>query len=417
MKFFIEGTPALWASLDSLSSDKCRTYAIEYPPPTIPSFGRIGFERDTHGRFTVFVDTADRATGIGPPLDSLLLTGRQTFGSLTQLKAFFDTDVRRAYEAAGIRLRVPNLQAHPARRAPGIWLDPERLAQHLTARLVGQQTAIGRLCHEVCIHVAKVKPLRPSSNLLLGPTGVGKTSAAEFLVDALNHELGRDTYRWLKMNCGELSDSMQISRVLGAPPGYVGYEEGSELAESLRDGPTVLLFDEIEKAHSDLFRKVVLALLDRGEVSLSRKERHEGRLVRAPETVIIFTSNLSIAASDLAGPDKEARRNLRSAGLPAELVGRIGSIISFAPLEHQDKRQATSLAVKDIAVEFGLELVAFDPDVVDRIIAFSDGDSGARSLTHTTRRMFGAAFAQATSRGVSCVRIDEDLRILPVERT
>jgi hypothetical protein len=415
MRTFVEAPSVFWASLGRLPSDKCRTYAVEYPPPTVPSSGRIGFERASSGRFTVFVDPADSATGLGTPLDSLLLTGTQTFDSIEQLGNFFDTDVRQAYESAGIRLHVRNRRSPLPGRSPGVWLDADRLAQHLAARLVGQQTAIARLCTEVCIHVAKVGPLRPSSNLLLGPTGVGKTLAAEQLVDALNCELGDETYRWVKVNCGELADSMQISRVLGAPPGYIGHDEGSELVETLRAGPTVLLFDEIEKAHPDFFHKVLLALLDRGEISLPRIEREESRTVQAPETIIIFTSNLPIPATGLLGSEKETRQSLRSAGFPAELVGRIGAIISFAPLEYQDRRHATALALEQVLGEFGLELLDVDPTVVDRIIAYSDAESGARDLSHTTRRMFGAGFAQASAWGANRVRIDAHFRIYPVE--
>jgi len=224
-----------------------------------------------------------------------------------------------------------------------------QLEATLHKRVIGQDEAVRAVADAVLRARAGVKdPRRPiGSFIFLGPTGVGKTELARALAQALFDS--EETLTRIDMS--EYQEKHTVARLIGAPPGYVGYEEGGQLTEAVRRKPyAVILFDEIEKAHREVFA-VLLQLLDDGRLTDG-----QGRTVDFKNTVIIMTSNIGSAALLEAEIDKDAipeqARNevleqLR-AYFPPEFLNRVDEVVLFEPLSLNDMRQIIDLQVVDL---------------------------------------------------------------------
>jgi ATP-dependent Clp protease ATP-binding subunit ClpB len=230
--------------------------------------------------------------------------------------------------------------------------DRERLAhldQHLNLRVIGQPEATEAVANAVRRSRAGMQdPNRPiGSFIFLGPTGVGKTETARALAEFLfdNEEA------MVRIDMSEYMEKHAVSRLIGAPPGYVGYEEGGQLTEAVRRRPySVVLFDEIEKAHPDVFN-VLLQILDDGRVTDS-----QGRTVNFRNTVIIMTSNIGSPlilerSSRMGEPgvredvEREVLGEMRRHFRP-EFLNRVDDIIVFKPLDRDDLKTIVDLQLR-----------------------------------------------------------------------
>ena len=248
-----------------------------------------------------------------------------------------------------------------------------RMEERLGERLIGQREAVKAVSDAVRRSRAGISdPNRPTGSFLfLGPTGVGKTELAKSLADFLFD----DETAMVRIDMSEYSEKHSVARLVGAPPGYVGYEEGGQLTEAVRRRPySVILLDEVEKAHPDLFN-ILLQVLDDGRLTDG-----QGRTVDFRNTILILTSNLG--SQYLADPllnDEEKREQVmgvvRSAFRP-EFLNRLDDIVMFDPLSREDLRRIVAiqlerlgrrLASRRIAVEVTdaaadwLGEVGFDP--------------------------------------------------------
>ena len=212
-----------------------------------------------------------------------------------------------------------------------------KLADQLHERVVGQDDAVEKVSDAILRSKAGIKdPGRPiGSFLFLGPTGVGKTELAKTLAA----KLFDDENNMVRIDMSEYMEKYSVSRLVGAPPGYVGYEEGGQLTEAVRRKPySVVLFDEIEKAHPDVFN-VLLQVLDDGRITDS-----QGRTVDFKNTILIMTSNIGseylLEGIGENGEINDSARDLVSAQLKAhfrpEFLNRLDEIIMFKPLTKQD---------------------------------------------------------------------------------
>ena len=200
------------------------------------------------------------------------------------------------------------------------------LEKNLGRRVKGQDDALHTVSEAIIRSRAGIKdPSRPiGSFIFLGPTGVGKTEVAKTL--AL--ELFDDEKHMVRIDMSEYMESHSVARLIGAPPGYVGYDEGGQLTEAVRRNPySIILFDEIEKAHKDIFN-VLLQILDDGRITDS-----QGRTVDFKNTIIIMTSNIG---SEYILDNNESSKKLIDAELHStfkpEFLNRIDEIITFNPL-------------------------------------------------------------------------------------
>jgi len=197
------------------------------------------------------------------------------------------------------------------------------LCDNLKKRVKGQDEALTLVSNAIIRARAGIKdPNKPiGSFIFLGPTGVGKTEVAK----SLAYELFDDEKHMVRIDMSEYMESFSVSRLIGAPPGYVGYDEGGELTEKVRRNPySIVLFDEIEKAHKDVFN-ILLQILDDGRITDS-----QGRLVDFKNTIIIMTSNLG-SEYILDGDKENVIRELKNTFRP-EFINRIDEIITFNSL-------------------------------------------------------------------------------------
>jgi ATP-dependent Clp protease ATP-binding subunit ClpB len=264
------------------------------------------------------------------------------------------------------------------------------MEDRLHRRLIGQDEAVQAVSDAIRRARAGLKdPKRPiGSFIFLGPTGVGKTELARALAEFLFDDEGA----LVRIDMSEYMEKFAVSRLVGAPPGYVGYDEGGQLTEAVRRRPyQVVLFDEIEKAHPDVFN-VLLQLLDDGRLTDS-----QGRTVDFKNTVIIMTSNIgstTLIEAGEAGPDafegaaERVRVALRDHFRP-EFLNRIDEIIVFRPLDETQLREIVGLLVQHVAgrlAETGLTLDVTDAALTLLAREGYDPVYGARPLRRAIQR-------------------------------
>ena len=201
-----------------------------------------------------------------------------------------------------------------------------KLEANMKDRVIGQDNALTKVCNAILRSRAGIKdPNRPiGSFLFLGPTGVGKTEVAKTLA----YELFDDERHMIRIDMSEYMEAFNVSRLIGAAPGYVGYDEGGQLTEAVRRNPySIVLFDEIEKAHPDVFN-ILLQILDDGRITDS-----QGRTVDFKNTIIIMTSNIGseYILEDLPNKEELINNQLHSTFKP-EFLNRIDEIIFFNSL-------------------------------------------------------------------------------------
>ncbi len=223
------------------------------------------------------------------------------------------------------------------------------LADILHKRVIGQDEAVKKVADAILRSRAGIAdPNRPiGSFLFLGPTGVGKTELSKALAESLFD----DEKNIVRIDMSEYMEKFSVSRLIGAPPGYVGYDEGGELTEAVRRRPySVVLFDEIEKAHPDVFN-ILLQMLDDGRITDS-----QGRVVDFKNTIIILTSNLgansilegiSVDGSISNEAQSEVKALLRSTFRP-ELLNRLDEIIMFKPLSKDQISNIVDLLINSV---------------------------------------------------------------------
>lgn len=222
------------------------------------------------------------------------------------------------------------------------------LGEILHERVIGQDEAVQRVTEAILRSRAGIQDEnRPiGSFMFLGPTGVGKTELAKALADTLFD----DERYMVRIDMSEYMEKYSVSRLIGAPPGYVGYEEGGQLTEAVRRKPySVVLFDEIEKAHQDVFN-VMLQVLDDGRITDS-----QGRTVDFKNTIIIMTSNIGSEAimggienSEINDAARETVEKLLRLNFRPEFLNRLDDIIYFKPLSKDDIVQIVELLVRQL---------------------------------------------------------------------
>jgi ATP-dependent Clp protease ATP-binding subunit ClpB len=265
-----------------------------------------------------------------------------------------------------------------------------KLEERIHKRVVGQDEAVRAVCDAVLRARAGIKdPNRPiGSFIFLGPTGVGKTELAKALAEALFD----DEKNMIRIDMSEYMEKHSVSRLIGAPPGYVGYEEGGQLTEAVRRRPySVVLFDEIEKAHPEVFN-ILLQILDDGRLT-----DNKGRTVNFTNTVIIMTSNIgSQYILELGGSDESSYRQMKDMVLQAlriqfrpEFLNRIDEIIVFRPLNREQLRKIVDLQIERLATRLEEKRITLEltPRAKDYLVDIGyDPTYGARPLRRAIQR-------------------------------
>lgn len=239
----------------------------------------------------------------------------------------------------------------------------ERLEESISRRIVGQDAAVSAVSRAIRRGRAGVSyKKKPVSFIFAGPTGVGKTE----LVKVLSRELFSSPETLIRLDMSEFMDKFSVSRIIGAPPGYVGYDDAGQLTEKIRRRPySVVLFDEIEKAHPDVMN-ILLQILDDGHIN----DAH-GKTVSFENTVIVMTTNAGSSAftapvgfsssSDFHADERTAKA--LSEFLRPEFINRVDEIITFNSLTHEDFRRIADIMLGDLAEQLsekGIKFVCTD---------------------------------------------------------
>ena len=294
-----------------------------------------------------------------------------------------------------------------------------KLDKNLAGTVIGQDEAIASVSRAIKrARVGLKDPKKPiGSFIFVGPTGVGKT----YLAKSLTKALFDSEDRLIRMDMSEYMEKFAVSRLVGSPPGYVGYDEGGQLTEAVRTNPySVLLFDEIEKAHPDVFN-LLLQILDDGRLTDG-----QGRTVDFKNTIIIMTSNVGVSslskatsigfdlAEDKEEADNERNKEIISAAIKdsfaPEFLNRLDETIMFNSLKESDIRKITGLMLektRDRLNQIGID-IAYDDRVINLLAKEGfNSEYGARPLERHITKMIDDRLAE----DILDNKLDKDMTI------
>ena len=286
------------------------------------------------------------------------------------------------------------------------------LEKNLNDRVIGQEEAIKSVADTILRSRAGINnPDRPiGSFIFLGPTGVGKT----YLAKSLAYNLFDDENNIVRIDMSEYMDKFSVTRLIGAPPGYVGYEEGGQLTEAIRRKPySVILLDEIEKAHPDVFN-LLLQLLDDGRLT-----DNKGKVIDFKNTIIIMTSNIGsrliVEDKELSETTKTSVVNMLKENFKPEFINRVDDIIVFKSLNESNVKNIVKLMVEELNDRLKDKFISleFSDKAMDFVLNTAyDSHYGARPLRRFLQKEVETSLAKLILRGEigdgDSIRVDFD---------
>jgi hypothetical protein len=430
MRQFFDGDESAYGGLEERARRACvRFRRQEMPPGCDPPEADIGFEiEEASGTVRLLVTKNVRYRGANLSVREWLDAGAKSFPSFSAMTDWIRGTLREEFLTSAVTDRSPRpweqgvatrqltdmAAVHEGVRETHrpMYLDEQLLYEGLRRRVLGQEHALKALAGVMVRHCARVRPTRPAVVFAVGPSGVGKTRTAEMTARVLR-DLDRENngYQFMRLDMSEYQEAYRVSQLLGAPQGYVGHGEGSQLIDALRANPrTIVLFDEIEKAHAAIFR-VLMNAMDAGRLSAASRSSG-GREIDCRQAVFIFTSNVDakeildeLDSRDAFGnrsvEDEVCRRRLHAAGVAPEIVGRIGRFLVYRPLSAETRAEIMALAIAEVAQEYDVQVGYIDPNVIIHLMEkIRSGNFGVRPERFLIDDALGGVFAGVASQGV-----------------
>ena len=412
--------PDILATLEQRSLLSCVVFA-NHPLPVgiVPTTGDIGIEQ-TDASTLLHIHRGFQYDGPDEEVSNWIITGTRSFPSLANCVDWLRqhlpepaAEPHRCIPAAVERPDIERLPVDEVTDMDQVQLEPvptptpDELEEALSQEVLGQDNAIRGLAELAAYHLAKPYPRRPASALLIGATGTGKTLAAEQLALHLTGITGSEwSYERLDMN--EFSERHTAARLFGAPPGYIGYNDGNDLAATLRRNPrTVVVLDEIDKAHPQLWRSL-MNLMDAGRLG------GQGG-IDARQSILLFTSNKDSAAAQslVDASDDRLRHFLRDHNYPPEIVARMGRVLVFKPLPPEVTTHLIVLTVQRIVESYGLQLTHIAPEAVADLAQRAPLRAGGRDVEYFIERELSERLSSVSS-VEGTVEVDVRLNVVPV---
>jgi len=299
-----------------------------------------------------------------------------------------------------------------------VYINKQKLYEGLTGKILGQSEALKSLASATKIHLAKVRPLRPASIFMAGPTGCGKTESVNVLVEMLK-KITDIKFELIRVDCNLYMESHRMASFMGAPQGYRDSGEPNLFSVLIDNPRQVILFDEIEKAHSNVLT-AIMGILDYGKLKLSsplKEKDKDGNIIKGNEgkdgiseidfkyALIVFTSNLSLDPSaKKVGFTTDERRNLISvedrckealvkAGVRPEIAGRITSFLQYKALSNSAIRDIIRLEIELCANSFGLIVYNVSDKIIGEIIEMTGAKFGMRAFKQLIESKMGESLA------------------------
>lgn len=370
----LSGQPALLRRRVDICAGLGRSYEFfpcQMPPGCRPEQTGLGFWRDGTD-YLLYFRPAVSYTGVDPRLSRFFAQG-----SVQRFSGF--QPMADCLQALGGSSAMPS--------------SFQALNQYLQRRVLGQERAVMAAAFKLWAHACKREPLRPLSLILYGPTGVGKSELGKAIAPALNHCVGEERYRLVWTELNTFTQAHSAYRLIGAPPGYVGYDDPPVLEAVRRCPHTVFMFDELDKAHPEVL-KIFMSILDEGRCTARREDGQGGRELDFRRCVFLFTTNTDLSgtrrlgfvppqasaavpgqATSLPGTpaalarhlfqsDEAARQALARSGVLREITGRFSGLVGFQPLDEASRVGITAKQITALAREYGLRVVQIAPELV-----------------------------------------------------
>lgn len=384
-------------------------------PGCFPPVATVGFWRDTGG-YVMYIPTEVNYRGENQTARRFFQSGRQGFGTFEELRTFLFAMTGAAPAAAPLRTSPAAAPPKPAapvpRMAPLTEADkvtlPRRtapppdyhtLAQALGAVVLGQEEAVELVAFKLYTHICKKQPARPLSLIFYGPTGVGKSELGKHVAQVLDGGSGAGTWQFVWTELNTFTEAHSAYRLIGAPPGYVGYEDKPVFEAVAQNPKTVFMFDELEKAHPEVI-KTFMSVLDEGRCAARKEQPGHGRELDFRQCIFLFTTNADLSGSFPAGrvgfsalpPEKPSyhdvptgeetvsianrvfaanergRRAIAAGGCLREIAGRFGGFVEFKPLEDLARVNIIARQIAQLGAEYGLHVTYVSPTVVQAVV-------------------------------------------------